>query len=115
MLQAGEVDGPFRLGWLWDLPSAENFLTPLFRSDSDDNYTGYNNPEFDAAIDEFKGAPTEEEGYPALKTAQDQLATDMPVAPMFFNKEQKVVSERVANVNHTVFGFTEVESIEPAG
>ncbi len=112
VLQAdGGIDGPYRLGWLWDLPSAENFLSPLFLSESGDNFSLYNNPDFDAAIDEFKGAESETDGFGALEDAQNILCEDMPVAPMFFGTAQKVVSDNVSNVTYTVFGYTELENV----
>lgn len=44
-----------RLGWIADYPIMDNFLYPLFHSDSlgGDNRSGYNNPEFDAKVDEL--------------------------------------------------------------
>ncbi len=114
-LQAGEVDGPFRLGWGWDSPTAENFLSPIYGSESSDNYSGYSNADFDAAISEFKTSPTEADGFPALATAQEILCEDMPVAPMFFSRGQKVYTENVDNVIHSVFGFTLLEQVEILG
>ena len=112
ILQSEEgVDGPFRLGWLWDAPTAENFLSPLFLSTSSDNYTGYASDVFDGAIEEFRNAASEEEGFPALATAQEALCEDMPVAPIYFGAGQKVYTENVDNVVYTVFGFTELENV----
>ncbi len=113
VLQSEEgVTGPYRLGWLWDLPSAENFLSPLFLSTSGDNFSLYESADFDAAIDDFRAAEDEEAGFPALADAQNVLCEDMPVAPMFFGTAQKVFGENVSNVNYTVFGYTELESVE---
>ncbi|MFV0525130.1 MAG: ABC transporter substrate-binding protein [Acidimicrobiales bacterium] len=114
-LQAGDVDGPFRLGWQWDLPSAENFLSPLFLTGATDNHSHYGNPDFDAAIEAFKLAPSEEEGYPSLATAQDIVCEDMPVIPMFFGNEQRVYTEAVDNVQLSVFGYVVLEDVEAVG
>ena len=112
VLQSDEgVTGPYRLGWLWDAPTAENFLSPLFLSTSADNYSNYENADFDASIVEFKGAADEEAGFPALATAQEILCEDMPVAPMYFGTSQKVHTDNVSDVNVTVFGFTELENV----
>jgi len=110
-LQNSEHDGPYRLGWLWDLPSAENFLSPLFLSESGDNYSAYVNLDFDAAIEDFKAAPSEADGFGALATAQEILNDDMPVLPIVFGRAQKVFTDRVGNVNYTVFGYTELENV----
>ncbi|MDW3217782.1 MAG: ABC transporter substrate-binding protein [Acidimicrobiales bacterium] len=115
VLQSDEgVDGPFRLGWGWDAPSASNFLGPLYGSESTDNYTGYANDAFDAAMVEFNSAPTEEDGFPALATAQEILCEDVPVAPIYFGRGQKVYTDNVSNVIYSVFGFTLLEQVEVA-
>ncbi len=114
-LQAGDVDGPYRLGWGWDAPTAENFLTPLYGSGSGDNFSKFANDDFDAAIAEFKASASEEAGFPALAVAQDVLCENMPVAPMFFGRGQKVFTENVDNVIYSVFGFTLLEQVEVAG
>ncbi len=114
-LQAGDVDGPYRLGWGWDAPTSENFLTPLYGSESSDNFSGFSNADFDAAIEEFRAAPSEAEGFPALATAQEVLCEEMPVAPMFFGRGQKVHSDNVDNVIYSVFGFTLLEQVEVTG
>lgn len=112
VLQSDEgVTGPYRLGWLWDAPTAENFLSPLFLSESTDNYSRYMSDEFDQAIADFRAAPSEEEGFPALAAAQEALCEDMPVAPIFFGRGQKVHTENVSNVVYTVFGYTELENV----
>ena len=114
VLQAGEASGPYRAGWGWDSPTAENFLS-IYHTDSVDNYASYSSESFDSAIDEFRLAASEEEGFPALATAQEILCEDMPVAPMFFNRQQKVYTERVDNVVYSVFGFTLLEDVEVVG
>mgnify|MGYP002232216299 FL=1 len=52
-----------RLGWIADYPIMDNFLYPLFHSDSlgGDNRSGYNNPEFDAKVDEARTIVDDEE------------------------------------------------------
>ncbi len=48
-----------------------------------------------------------------LATAQEILNEDMPVAPIVFGKAQIVYAETVSNVNYTVFGYTELENVQP--
>ena len=42
----------YRMGWCADYPDADNWLIGVFNSKSDQNYAMFNNPEFDAAVDE---------------------------------------------------------------
>lgn len=58
--QNGEI-GFFRLGWMADYPTMDNFLFPLFHSQSTDNYQGYNNPEVDEMLIEARSIADEDE------------------------------------------------------
>ena len=110
-LDQGQVDGPFRLGWLMDYPSAENFLRPLHGTGGSSNHTGYSNPDFDALVAQGDAAGIED-GIPFYQDAADILCADMPIAPMFFGLLQGVHSANVANVEFDAFQALEVEQVE---
>jgi peptide/nickel transport system substrate-binding protein/oligopeptide transport system substrate-binding protein len=48
-------------------------------------------------------AATEEEAVEAYQQAEDLIAEDMPMAPMFFTEIQSVTSENVSNVRLDLF------------
>ena len=64
----------------------DNFLYPLFHSDSlgGDNRSGYNNPEFDAKVDEARTTVDDEERVAKMQEADAMVAADCPVIPVMF-------------------------------
>ncbi|MEV1334060.1 ABC transporter substrate-binding protein, partial [Micromonospora costi] len=42
--------GLFRMGWVMDYPSMEDYLGPLYSTNGSSNYYGYSNPEFDKLV-----------------------------------------------------------------
>ena len=99
--------GPFRYGWSFDYPAAESYLTPLFATASQppagSNFSFYSNPEVEALIAEGDQAATEEEAIEAYQAAEDLIAEDMPMAPLFFTEIQTVHTENVDNVRIDLF------------
>ncbi len=47
----------FRMGWVMDYPSMENYLGPVYTTDGSSNYYGYSNPQFDALVKEASPPP----------------------------------------------------------
>jgi ABC-type transport system substrate-binding protein len=103
LLQEQEVTGPFRLGWLMDYPSPQNYLENLLYTDASSNYTGWSNEEFDGLIDEGNAAGTIDEGLEFYNQAEDIALEEMPHIPMFFGDLAGVHSDRVSNVVYDSF------------
>jgi len=97
-LQAEEITGPYRLGWLMDYPSPQNYLENLLYTDSSSNYTGWSNEEFDSLIDQGNAASSVEEGLDFYNQAEDIAIEEMPNIPMFFDKLAAAHSDRIDNV-----------------
>lgn len=109
------MTGPFRLGWVMDYPSMQNFLEPLYSQaalpPNGSNTTFYVNEEFDAQVAEGNRAESDEEAIAAYQAADDILLEDMPIAPMFFGLAQGVHTERVDNVNLDAFSHILLEQV----
>lgn len=97
------VDGPYRLAWLFDAPSIQNYLEPLYGTGGSSNYTGYSNPEFDDLIAQGNQAETPEEGIELYQQAEDILVEDMPGIPVMYSNLTAGYSENVENVNFDIF------------
>jgi ABC-type transport system substrate-binding protein len=99
--------GPFRYGWSFDYPAAESYLTPLFTPQAlpptGSNYSFYQNPQVVDLIAQGDKAATEEEAISLYNQAEDLIAEDMPMAPMFFTQIQSVHTDHVSNVRIDLF------------
>jgi ABC-type oligopeptide transport system substrate-binding subunit len=109
------ITGPFRLGWIMDYPSPQNFLEPLYSTAAlppgGSNASFYSNETFDELIASGNSAESNEEAIDFYQQAEDVLLEDMPVMPMFFGLIQSVHSERVDNVAVDAFGRVDIASV----
>jgi oligopeptide transport system substrate-binding protein len=75
----------YRMGWCADYPDSNNWLNEVFHSKSDQNYAKFNNPEFDALVEEaaFEADPaTREELY---RQAEELLINeDVAIVPIYY-------------------------------
>lgn len=97
-LQEEEVTGPYRLAWIMDYPSPQNYLENLLYTGSSSNYTGWSNEEFDQLIDEGNAAGSVDEGLEFYAQAEDIAIEEMPNAPLFFAEISAAHTDRVSNV-----------------
>ncbi|RZS90950.1 peptide/nickel transport system substrate-binding protein/oligopeptide transport system substrate-binding protein [Motilibacter rhizosphaerae] len=102
--KSGSGFGPLRLGWLMDYPSALDFLEPLYSSTGLSNYGGYSDPGFDALLAQGRAARAPAAQLRAYRAADDVLATDVPVLPVYVRQEVTVWHPRVRTVPVDVFG-----------
>lgn len=110
-----EITGPFRLGWVMDYPSPQNYLEPIFSCNGSSNNFGYCNEEFDSLIEEGNSAADVQGGLDAYAQAHDVLMQDLPAIPMWFGKVQAAHSERVTNVIVDPFTRVNTSQIEVVG
>jgi oligopeptide transport system substrate-binding protein len=106
-LDAKELKGIFRSGWVMDYPSIENFLTPLYAKGAigggGSNYSEYNNPEFEKLLAQAAAAKTTDEANTLYQQAELLLAQDMPVAPLWYPKTTVGYSDKVSDVKVDAF------------
>ncbi|MGY1725632.1 ABC transporter substrate-binding protein [Geodermatophilus sp. SYSU D01062] len=107
LLESKGGTGPFRYGWSFDYPAPDSYLTPLFTTQSlapaGSNYSFWTNPEVESLITQGDQAETVEAGVEDYQAAEDIIAEEMPMAPMFFTEIQSVTSENVSNVRLDLF------------
>ena len=112
---AKEMTGPFRLAWVMDYPSVENFLTPQFATSAiapaGSNTTFYSNPVFDAALAAGNRAPTIDAASAAYGKAEDILVGDLPAAPLFCGMAQAVWTKRVSGIRYDIIGEIVLQDI----
>jgi ABC-type oligopeptide transport system substrate-binding subunit len=110
LLDQEKVTGPFRLGWVMDYPSPQNYLEPIYGTTGSSNNFGYSNKKVDDLIKQGNAAADVDAGIDLYNQAEDLILQDMPVIPMWFGKVQAAHSEKVSNV--VISAFTNINTSE---
>ncbi|MEU6149459.1 ABC transporter substrate-binding protein [Actinosynnema sp. NPDC047251] len=113
-VNAHEMTGMYRSGWIADYPSIENWLTPLFRTGASSNDGLYTNPKFDAKLAEADKAASEDEAIRLYLEAEKMLAEDMPSIPLWTQKTIAGKSNRLKVANLHPFRKLDLDSVEVA-
>ena len=98
MVNNREMTQIYRAGWGADYPHVENFLNPIFRTGASSNDNGYSNPKVDAKLAEADATVDDEEAARLYHEAEELIAQDMPVIPLWSNPYIAGWSERLENV-----------------
>ena len=100
--------GPFRLGWGMDYPSAQNFLEPLWHSDSTppggSNSSFFSNEEFDALVAQGNQQEDAEAALEFYHQAEDILCEELPGTPVYYGLNQYIWQDTVEGVQVDAFG-----------
>lgn len=84
-----------RSGWIADLPVAENFLTVHQPANGAGNYSGYDNPAYDAIVTQAIATADPDKRNQLMRRADEILINDMPILPLYFYVTRSLVSKRV--------------------
>jgi oligopeptide transport system substrate-binding protein len=83
--------------WVFDYGDAKNFLYLFESTTVQQNYPGYNNPEFDALMKRADAEPDGAKRAVLLGQANQMLVRDLPAAPQFHQYERTLVKPYVLN------------------
>lgn len=87
--KSGDFD-ILRASWCGDYNEASTFLS-LFTSDNERNYAFYKNSDYDKVISNAQMATDEQERNRFYDQAESILAQDMPIAPIYFYMQARLV------------------------
>jgi oligopeptide transport system substrate-binding protein len=90
-----KLDGLRFSGWGHDYPSIEDYLTPMFKSNGDANFSGYNNPQLDAVLAKGDAEPNPEKAIKLYQQAEDIALEDMPLIPLFTKSNAYLHSDKI--------------------
>ena len=110
-VNAREMTGMFRTGWVFDYPSIENFLAPLYTTSGGANDGDYSNEQFDTLIADAGASATIDEANVKYQEAERLLAEDMPVIPLWNDRKIGGWSENVAELQFSPRDRVELTSI----
>jgi oligopeptide transport system substrate-binding protein len=111
LITSHKMKGMFRTGWQMDYPSIEDFLAPLYETNASSNDGQYSNPAFDKLINDAAAQTDPAQANAKYQQAEDVLATDMPVIPMWYSTATFGWSTKVTNVKITAFGTIDLASL----
>ncbi len=84
-----------RAGWIGDYSDPQNFLF-MVESDNDGfNYANYNNPDYDAKMDEAAATTDLEARAAILKEAEAMFMRDLPFIPLLYYGSLSLVSDKL--------------------
>lgn len=95
----------YRMGWCADYPDANNWLNEVFHSKSGQNYAVFNNPEYDAAVEEAALEPDPAKRQELYKQAETLLIEDATaIAPIYYYTYVRLYKPWVSYVISPVTG-----------
>ena len=94
----------FRLGWIGPSLSADAFLTPLFKSGTRDNITGFTAAPVDAALTAARADNDPAKGIADYQAAEKLVLDQLPMIPIAQFQFQSVASPRVSGLVVDGFG-----------
>lgn len=109
-----EWTGMFRSGWNLRVPVMSNFLT-IYGTGAVPNAGFWSDPEYDALLSAAPSQPTLDEALATYATAEQILAEQMPVIPLWFQRIIGGYSDRVDGVRLTPFGTFDMTAVTVAG
>jgi oligopeptide transport system substrate-binding protein len=72
----------FRQGWISEYPAPDEFLSPLFRSSSPDNHTGFDSAKVDRLLAEARAEPSDGRRVQLYIEAEKAILRDIPMVPI---------------------------------
>lgn len=95
-----------RHGWIADYNDASNFLDMYTSLNiGGNNYSRYNNPEFDQAVSDAVYESDLAKRDELLHKAEDMMMEDMILAPIYFYVDKACLNDRVDGAYHTSMGY----------
>jgi peptide/nickel transport system substrate-binding protein len=94
----------FRWGWTADMPSAEVWTHQLLHGGLDSNFFGYNNPEFDAIVDEARSTLDEAERIALWQQAEAIAMEEAAMIPFGYNQYIYLVKPYVKGITFNLNG-----------
>lgn len=100
----GFSNGVFRLGWGFDYPSAQSYLSPVYGAGAGEENFGYNDPEVQEILAQGNSAPTIEEGIVLYQQAEEMIFETFPNIPLWYGAAIFAFNENVSGAELDLFG-----------
>ncbi|MDP9068918.1 MAG: peptide ABC transporter substrate-binding protein [Actinomycetota bacterium] len=94
----------YRLGWIAEFPVPDVFLSPLFRSDSPDNHSGFSSQKVDTLLTKAHAEPSDGRRVQLYIQAEKEILKQVPVAPIGSFVTHWATQSRVKDLRFDVMG-----------
>ena len=88
----------FRTGWQMDYPLIQDFLQPQYYTGAASNDSHFSNATFDKLVNQANADGNRTTAVADFRTAEQQLVTDMPAIPLWYQNGTAGWSANVSNV-----------------
>jgi ABC-type transport system substrate-binding protein len=105
----------FRLGWIGAYPTADGYLTPLFRSGLPDNVTGFSSNAVDDLLQAGRSQGDESQRTASYQQAEKLVLEQLPVIPLAQFEFHSLVSARVAGLVMSGLGTFDATRVQVGG
>lgn len=96
--------------WVGDFVDPVTFLD-MFVGGGSNNWTGWADRDYDAAIEAAAGARDEAQRYGAFQRAEEKLLEAAPIAPVFFGVRSYLISPAVKGWEPALLGFHQYKKV----
>lgn len=101
----GQINDPaknpyqmFDIAWIADYADPQNFLDILFRGNSTQNWSAYNNPDIDKLLDQAAGERDAQKRFQLYQEIERKLLADYPVVPFTFSQQYNLTKPYVKDL-----------------
>lgn len=103
----------FRGSWIADYPDAENYLSVFYsKNPAPPNYTRYNNPRFDALLEQALAETNDSIRYERYQQADEEMINDAPVVPLYYDMVIHLVQPYVSGFQPNALNLLELRRVK---
>jgi oligopeptide transport system substrate-binding protein len=108
--KGNQGDQIFRMGWLADYPSMDNFLWPQFEGHQPggNNSSFYNSTAFNDLLTKARTTADDAQRWNLYAEAEKTLLTDIPAIPLYYYQQFRIYSPRVQGQVLDPMGFMDM-------
>ncbi len=103
----------FRGSWIADYPDAENYLSVFYsKNPAPPNYTRYNNPAFDRALERAMAETNDSLRYQLYREADQIVINDAPVVPLWYDVVVRLIQPEVRDFRPNALNLLELRTVK---
>jgi ABC-type oligopeptide transport system substrate-binding subunit len=94
----------YRYAWMADMPDPDNFLFPLFASDSPANFNGFRNDQIDQMLVEARGIVDPVQRAGMYQKIEKRILKTCPIIPLLYLSIDRVYQPEVQGIKISALG-----------